>query len=532
MENTFTLKSSNAPYVRNKKSTFQIMIELTIALGIVWLAAVITTFIKAPKYGIHSIFLMVVAVLVTFACDAINTVLRNKKDKELPKKILHDITHNYSWVTAMIFTLTVPVWTSYYVVICGAIFATVIGKLVFGGFGKNIFNPAIMGRIFVALSFTISTPAMASGLDATTGATVTGAISSINGWLGDASLSGISTLDLWTGNYFGAMGETFSILLIVLFIVLAIREDLNWRAPVFYVGTIAITSLLIALVTGMRDIPAYLSYSLATGGLLFGAVFMITDPVTTPTSPVGNIFVGIFAGLMTMLIRIFTNNAEGVMYSIALVNLITPAIDHVVTAKTTKHVGYKAGVTFGTMAATIALVTTLAYFHNGGKEVYEKNGIAIEEYSLVTSKITLKENQDIAKYEKDLPTTSSLVDTNGYAKAYSVIDSSNKEVGVILHVLKSNISIVEKTEGYEGEVKVKAEGLVTFDLTTKSITNISFIKAPASNSTYTTKVEDALSDYTYSNDFSSFEITSASYSTEGVKAFVNEALTVFNALNA
>ena len=158
--------------------------------------------------------------------------------------------------------------------------------------------------------------------------------------------------------------------------------------------------------------------------------------------------------------------------------------------------------------------------------------VAIDEYNLVTSKITLKENQDIAKYEKDLPTTISLVDTNGYAKAYSVIDSSNKEVGVILHVLKSNISIVEKTEGYEGEVKVKAEGLVTFDLTTKSITNISFIKAPATNSTYTSKVEDALSDYTYSNDFSSFAISSASYSTEGVKAFVNEALTVFNALNA
>ena len=92
-------KTNPAPYQRTKKSTLQIMIELGIALAIVWLAAVITTFIKlGSSFGIKSILLMVVSVAVTFACDAINTVVRNKKDKTLGKKIVYDLIHNYSTV--------------------------------------------------------------------------------------------------------------------------------------------------------------------------------------------------------------------------------------------------------------------------------------------------------------------------------------------------------------------------------------------------------------------------------------------------
>ena len=177
-------KTNSAPYLRTKKSTLQIMIELGIALAIVWLAAVVTSFIKLGSgYGLKSILLMVIALAVTAGCDAINTVLTNKKDKTLLKKIGYDVIHNYSWITAIIFTLCCPVWTSYYVIVVGSIFSTVIAKLVFGGFGKNIFNPAAMGRILVQLCFDMSAPKdVTAGLDATTGATLTGVVNSSQQW--------------------------------------------------------------------------------------------------------------------------------------------------------------------------------------------------------------------------------------------------------------------------------------------------------------------------------------------------------------
>ena len=123
-------KTNSAPYQRTKKSTLQIMIELGIALAIVWIAAIVTTFVKlGANYGLRSILLMVVALVSTALCDVLTTVLKNKKDNTLGKKIVYDLVHNYSWITAMIFTLLCPVWTDYYVVIVGSIFYKLAGLL-------------------------------------------------------------------------------------------------------------------------------------------------------------------------------------------------------------------------------------------------------------------------------------------------------------------------------------------------------------------------------------------------------------------
>ena len=135
-------RTNAAPYQRAKRSTLQIMIELLIALVIVWVAAVVYTFKEAgSEYGIKSILMMVVAVAVTAVCDVLTTIIKHKKDSKesLGKEIVHDLVHNYSWITAVIFTLTLPVWASYYVVIIGSVFATVVVKNFFGGFGRNIF---------------------------------------------------------------------------------------------------------------------------------------------------------------------------------------------------------------------------------------------------------------------------------------------------------------------------------------------------------------------------------------------------------
>lgn len=545
---------SNAPYQRRKKSTLQIMIELGISLGIIWILAVVMSFVKLGiKYGLQSIFLMLTSLGTTLVCDVITTVLKNKKDATLKQKIPYDLVHNYSWITAMIFTLCCPVWTSYYVIIIGSIFATVIAKNVFGGFGKNIFNPAAAGRLFVLLTFDTSAPAGIAGVDSATGATLTGVIQSQTGWLGSNALANFGVKDILFGTYFGAMGEVFSIALLVIGIVLAIREVINWRIPAFYLGTIAVSSILIALVLGFNNPGLYVLYHLCAGGAMFAAIFMFTDPVTTPTSPLGNCLIGIIGGLITVLIRIATNNVEGVVYSIMLINTISPAIDHFITAKTNKNTIVKSSVTFGTAALSVLLCVGVAWGCNGGREVYDVNGIAIEDYNLIMEKLNLQslkdKNYTIAPVEEKVEneklyapifyklgngeaTLTKPKDDVSYVEVtldnqYAIIENKN-EIGM-MYCVRVNQSI----ETEYGEQKKYCIAYIGFENSTNKILNISVLQFAATQTAYSDKVNNALADLDYSSlttdSLDSFTVSGATFTTSGLKTAITTAYEIHQA---
>lgn len=545
---------SNAPYQRRKKSTLQIMIELGISLGIIWILAVVMSFVKLGiKYGLQSIFLMLTSLGTTLVCDVITTVLKNKKDATLKQKIPYDLVHNYSWITAMIFTLCCPVWTSYYVIIIGSIFATVIAKNVFGGFGKNIFNPAAAGRLFVLLTFDTSAPAGIAGVDSATGATLTGVIQSQTGWLGSNALANFGVKDILFGTYFGAMGEVFSIALLVIGIVLAIREVINWRIPAFYLGTIAVSSILIALVLGFNNPGLYVLYHLCAGGAMFAAIFMFTDPVTTPTSPLGNCLIGIIGGLLTVLIRIATNNVEGVVYSIMLINTISPAIDHFITAKTNKNTLVKSSVTFGTAALSVLLCVGVAWGSNGGREVYGINGIAIEDYNLIMEKLNLQsfkdKNYTIAPVEEKVEneklyapifyklgngeaTLTKPKDDVSYVEVtldnqYAIIENKN-EIGM-MYCVRVNQSI----ETEYGEQKKYCIAYIGFENSTNKILNISVLQFAATQTAYSDKVNNALADLDYSSlttdSLDSFTVSGATFTTSGLKTAITTAYEIHQA---
>ena len=545
---------SNAPYQRRKKSTLQIMIELGISLGIIWILAVVMSFVKLGiKYGLQSIFLMLTSLGTTLVCDVITTVLKNKKDATLKQKIPYDLVHNYSWITAMIFTLCCPVWTSYYVIIIGSIFATVIAKNVFGGFGKNIFNPAAAGRLFVLLTFDTSAPAGIAGVDSATGATLTGVIQSQTGWLGSNALANFGVKDILFGTYFGAMGEVFSIALLVIGIVLAIREVINWRIPAFYLGTIAVSSILIALVLGFNNPGLYVLYHLCAGGAMFAAIFMFTDPVTTPTSPLGNCLIGIIGGLLTVLIRIATNNVEGVVYSIMLINTISPAIDHFITAKTNKNTLVKSSVTFGTAALSVLLCVGVAWGSNGGREVYDVNGIAIEDYNLIMEKLNLQsfkdKNYTIAPVEEKVEneklyapifyklgngeaTLTKPKDDVSYVEVtldnqYAIIENKN-EIGMMYCV-----RVNQMIETEYGEQKKYCIAYIGFENSTNKILNISVLQFAATQTAYSDKVNNALADLDYSSlttdSLDSFTVSGATFTTSGLKTAITTAYEIHQA---
>lgn len=320
METSLRLKP--APHQRGTRTIKEMMLEFTAVLAVIWIYAIIFNFTAVGiennvKNGLNAIGLGVVSIVVAVLCDLVVGLIAKKKGKEL----LDYLVGSYSYVTGLILALTLPVNTSYFAVIIASIFGTLVGKLLFGGFGHNIVNPAGIGRIFAGLTFGLGKTAIE--IDTLSGGTITGNIAWNDGFIP----GGYTLKQLFFGNYVGAMGETCTLLLLLACIYLCIRGIIDYRLC----GSYFLTTFLIALFLGIFfKVPYVLSYAvlhMCVGGLAFGGVFMVTDPVTTPTSPLGKVIYGIGAGLLTMLIRVCGNLPEGVVFSIVLMNLFVPLID-------------------------------------------------------------------------------------------------------------------------------------------------------------------------------------------------------------
>jgi electron transport complex protein RnfD len=207
---------------------------------------------------------------------------------------------------------TVPIW----IPISGAVFAIAIGKHVFGGLGFNIFNPALVGRAFLVASWPLLMTKWISP-DGITGATP----------LGILKLEGIKAVgysQLFFGNISGSIGETSALALLIGALFLFYKKIISWRIPSIYIGTV----FLLTLIFGKDPL-----FYILSGGLFIGAFFMATDYVTSPITKNGKLIFGFGCGLLTVIIRLYSGLPEGVMYSILLMNALTPLIDRYTAPK-------------------------------------------------------------------------------------------------------------------------------------------------------------------------------------------------------
>ena len=314
------LKYKFSPNYHDSISTKGIMFDLLIGLLVVFAASDIYYFIAyGSSYGIRAIGLLISSILAAVLTEIVWCLV-------LKKDIKKYLNSSFPWITAIILTLTVQVSISYYALIVSTIIAIFFGKLVFGGFGQNIFNPAAVGRAVVASSFTGSVVA-----DFVSGATPTSVFAN-EGWFASSN-SAFNTFiskfggltNLFLGLYPGAIGETSVLVLLLVGIFLVYRKVIDYRVLVIYIGTIFITTLIIGLMNGQGI--WYPIFHIFTGGAMFGAIFMLTDPVTNPTAIPGRIVFAMGAAFFTVLIRINSNLPEGVLYSILLMNILTPAIE-------------------------------------------------------------------------------------------------------------------------------------------------------------------------------------------------------------
>ena len=314
------LKFKVSPVLKDKThSTQRVMMELT--LGLLVLFAYGTTYYgvtKGTEYVTHSLLLLISAVVSGLVYETIYAMIIKKPVKEY-------LLNSFSWVTSIILVLMLPITTTVYAVVLGNFFALVVAKLLFGGFGQNIFNPAGVGRIVILKAFGAATVA-----DLSTGATPISDIASkawsvaANSWEPFLETYGGWT-GLLTGWHGGSIGETSIVLIVLIGIYLAWRRVIDWLVPVFYVGTVFLLTLVIGLLGGLG--VQYALFHVLAGGLMFGAVFMATDPVTNPTHPLGRIIFAIGAGIITVLLRTKASMPGGVVFAIIFMNMLTPLIE-------------------------------------------------------------------------------------------------------------------------------------------------------------------------------------------------------------
>ena len=240
-----------------------------------------------------------------------------------------------AFVTCMIFPLILPPTIPLWMVALGIIFGLVFGKEVFGGTGKNVFNPAMVGRIFLAVTFPSAMTTnwyepinkAVGGFTSYTVDAVTSATPLIT-YYGSGELAGYK--DLFFGNVSGSLGETSKLLIILGGIFLVVTKVANWRIPFSYLSSVgAFTFIMHCFWPGAFAPPVF---HLLSGGLLFGAVYMATDPVSAAFTSTGKWIYGILLGVLTVLIRELTGYVEGVMFAIIFMNIFAPLIDQIIVS--------------------------------------------------------------------------------------------------------------------------------------------------------------------------------------------------------
>lgn len=313
---------SPAPHVHGNESTRKIMLDVIIALAPSMLVAVYF-------FGLSAIRLLLVSVLV---CVALEYVVQKYLLRRQPT--VSDLS---AVVTGVLLALNLPPTAPWWIAVIGSVAAIGIAKMTFGGLGHNIFNPALVGRVFLLVSFpvimtdwTVPQSIFRPGVDAVSGATPLALVKEglAQGLTVDQIMA--ANPDLTYGQMLfaragGSAGEASALALIIGFVYLLARRVIRPHIPVSIILTVAVVSGIFWL----ADPSQYTDpvFNILTGGLLLGSIFMATDYVTSPMSSKGMVIYGVGIGLLTVLIRYFGAYPEGVSFAILIMNSIVPLLN-------------------------------------------------------------------------------------------------------------------------------------------------------------------------------------------------------------
>lgn len=364
----------SAPHLRRKATVTRMMSDVLIALAPTLIFSIVV-------YPVQTLYTYFISLFIMVSSEFVYVGLRNMYPKDGVKRTFKDkFIHSYkgnfnqnnvltACITAVIYTLITPAGAPIYAIIIGAFAGIIFGKLVFGGLGSNIFNPAAVGMAFAKLCFgskyVYNVPTWYYTVpDVATGPTPLGYIN--NGTL--SSINNYSLSQLFFGQIPGTLGEVYKITILIGLIYLLIRQSIDYRIVVSYFGLTAILSLVAGLtIFGYKDNNlnpfAFLGYSMLSGGVLFGGTFMLTDPVTSPINSPSRWIYGMVAAIITVFIRIFAALPEGVCYSILIANMVAVFLDHYEWSN--PRYTWKKFLAMGLLIVIPCLITWLALAYGG-----------------------------------------------------------------------------------------------------------------------------------------------------------------------
>lgn len=314
------LTVSPSPHVQGSENIQKLMFGVVIAL-------IPTVAVSLFYFGIGSLIVMSVSVV---ACVAFEWLIT----KYLLKKEPH-ILDGSAIVTGLLLAFNVPSNLPVYIIVIGALVSIGIGKMTFGGLGNNVFNPALVGRVFLLISFPVEMTSWPKPIaarlqytDAVTGATPLGILQEgvDAGTKVPEIMQKVPThMDLFLGNTTGSAGEIAAVALLLGLIYMLWRKIITWHIPVITIGTVFVFTGIMWLADPSQFADPI--FHLLTGGLMLGAIFMATDYVSSPMTRKGMLIYSIGIGVITVLIRTFGAYPEGISFAILIMNGFTPLIN-------------------------------------------------------------------------------------------------------------------------------------------------------------------------------------------------------------
>ena len=319
MANKFFVSPS--PHVHGAQSTQKIMADVIIALLPAFCVSV-------AVYGWEVLSLAAVSIA---SCVLIEYLIQ----KFLIKGEL-TIGNLSAVVTGLLLAFNLPAGIPFWIVFIGAFVAIAIGKMTFGGLGKNPFNPALAGRIFLLIAYpaqmtTFPMPKTEGFVDAFSGATPLGFVKHAESF----DYSSVDFMSMFNGAMSGSVGEIATLALLLGFAYLLWQKVITWHIPVAVLGSMAVFAFIVALFRGgsATDLWAFPLFHLLAGGAVLGAVYMATDYSTSPMTHKGMIIFGIGIGVITMCIRLWGSYPEGMSFAIFVMNGTVPLINKYVKPK-------------------------------------------------------------------------------------------------------------------------------------------------------------------------------------------------------
>ncbi|HEY0721619.1 MAG TPA: RnfABCDGE type electron transport complex subunit D [Gammaproteobacteria bacterium] len=329
----------SSPHVHAPLSVQRMMLDVMLAL-------LPSTLFGVWLFGWPALNVLLLGVAAALVSEAMALWLAGKP-------LATSLTDGSAALTGWLLALSLPPWTPWWIAVLGSAFAIFIGKQLFGGIGQNIFNPAMLARVALLISFPVeltfwvaphpltspNTPGFLESLaitfqgvshpDAISGATLLGHVKTELGRgveFGQALPDAYSLSSISLGTMSGSLGETSALLLLLGGLYLLVRRVISWHTPAAMLVTLAALSAVMHLIDPSRYATSL--YHLLSGGVMLGAFFIATDPVTSPSTPRGQLLYGAALGALVYVIRTFGGYPEGVAFAVLIMNAMSPLIDH------------------------------------------------------------------------------------------------------------------------------------------------------------------------------------------------------------